>query len=204
MEAEGTATRATWRSENLERILPGRRSALGYRLGFMPAPLPSSRPLDRRRLGWLALVALGSSALGACSKPQPPSVTPHVVRVAGVGARGLDLDVELQVSNPNSFPLSAEAVQGTLFGARDQKLGEGRSTPKNAIPAHGSSIVASKVHIDWENLTAIAPLLASERIPYEFRGDVTLGGESLHVSLPFTLGGELTRTQLLEAGWRGL
>lgn len=168
-------------------------------------PFRSSRQFNRRPLGWLALAALGLSAVAtACSKPQPPSVTPHVVRVTGVGARGLDLDVELQVHNPNSFPLSAEAVWGTLYSARDQKLGEGRSTPNNAIPANGSSIVASTVHVAWENLPALAPLLVDERIPYEFRGDVTLGSESLHISLPFTLSGELTRAQLLEAGWRGL
>jgi LEA14-like dessication related protein len=171
----------------------------------MLGPLRSSPPFDRRQLGWLALAALGLSAVAtACSRPQPPSVSPHVVRVTGVGARGLDLDVELLVHNPNSFPLSAEAVEGTLYSARDQKLGEGRSSPSKAIPANGSSIVASTVHVAWENLPALAPLLAVERIPYEFRGDVTLGGESVHVSLPFTLSGELTRTQLLEAGWRGL
>jgi LEA14-like dessication related protein len=116
----------------------------------------------------------------------------------------MDLDVQLQVHNPNSFPLSAEVVEGTLYGADDQKLGMGRSTPTDAIPAQGSRIVASKVHVNWENLTALAPLLASERIPYEFRGDVTLGGDSIHVTLPFTLTGELTRSELLQAGLRGL
>jgi LEA14-like dessication related protein len=171
----------------------------------MLSPLRSSPQSDRRRVVWLALAAVGLSAVAtACSKPQPPSVTPHIVRITGVGARGLDLDVELQVHNPNSFPLSAEAVEGTLYSANDQRLGEGRSSPSNAIPANGSSIVASTVHVAWENLPALAPLLTVERIPYEFRGDVTLGGESVHFSLPFTLSGELTRTQLLEAGWRGL
>jgi LEA14-like dessication related protein len=185
--------------------LAGDGRALSYRSRFMLGPLRSSPQFGRRQLVGLALAALGLSAAGAgCSKPQPPSVTPHVVRVTGVGARGLDLDVELQVHNPNSFPLSAEAVEGTLYSTHDQKLGEGRSSPSKAIPGNGSSIVASTVHVAWENLPALAPLLAVERIPYEFRGDVTLGGESIHVRLPFTLSGELTRTQLLEAGWRGL
>lgn len=150
-------------------------------------------------------VAAGVAALAvACAKPQPPSVVPHVVRMSGVSAGGLDFDVELQVHNPNSFPLSAEAVNGTLYGARDQKLGQGSSRPREAIPAGSTRLVSSQVHIGWENVTVLAPLLAAERIPYEFRGDVTLGGESINVTLPFTLSGELTRTQLLEAGWRGL
>lgn len=149
--------------------------------------------------------AVACAALaGACAKPQPPSVEPHVVRFSGVSPRGLDFDVQLNVHNPNSFPLAAEAVHGTLYGARDQKLGEGTSHPREAIPAKSTRLVASQVHIGWENVAGLAPLLAADRIPYEFRGDVTIGGESLNVTLPFTLSGELTRAQLLEAGWRGL
>jgi LEA14-like dessication related protein len=140
----------------------------------------------------------------ACARPQPPSVVPHVVRVSAVTPTGLDFDVQLQVHNPNSFPLAAEAVNGTLYGARAQKLGQGSSRPGESIPAGSTRLVASQVHIGWENLMVVAPLLAAEHIPYEFRGDVTLGGESINVTLPFTLSGELTRTQLLEAGWRGL
>jgi LEA14-like dessication related protein len=148
----------------------------------------------------LVFAALAS----ACARPQPPSVVPHVVRFSAVTPTGLDFDVQLQVHNPNSFPLAAEAVTGTLYGARDQRLGQGTSHPGESIPAGSTRLVASQVHIGWENLMAVAPLLAAERIPYEFRGDVKLGGESINVTLPFTLSGELTRTQLLDAGWRGL
>lgn len=147
---------------------------------------------------------LAFAVASACARPQPPSVVPHVVRFSAVTPTGLDFDVQLQVHNPNSFPLAAEAVTGTLYGARDQRLGQGTSHPGASIPAGSTRLVASQVHIGWENLMAIAPLLAAERIPYEFRGDVTLGGESINVTLPFTLSGELTRTQLLDAGWRGL
>jgi LEA14-like dessication related protein len=152
----------------------------------------------------LAVAALTLGALSSCSQPRSPSVTPFVVRVANIGATGLELDVQLQVRNPNSFPLYAETVEGTVYAARDQKLGMGRSVPKGPIPAEGNSIVASTVHVNWENWGALAPLLVSERIPYEFRGHVTLGGESVRVTLPFTLTGELSRTQLLQAGLRGL
>ncbi|HTV25229.1 MAG TPA: LEA type 2 family protein [Polyangiaceae bacterium] len=162
------------------------------------------RPARGLRNSWLALFGAVAAFGSACAKPQPPSVVPHVVKMSGVSAGGLDFDVELQVHNPNSFPLAAEAVSGTLYGARDQKLGQGTSHPREAIPADSTRLVSSQVHIGWENVTALAPLLAAESIPYEFRGDVTLGGDSLNVTLPFSLSGELTRTQLLEAGWRGL
>jgi LEA14-like dessication related protein len=178
---------------------PPARSVGSGALGSLPTAALASPPL-----GAMALAALGLLLLPDCNRPQSPSITPHLVRVAAVGESGLELDVQLQVHNPNSFPLAAEAVQGTLYVARDQKLGVGQSHPRDSIPAEGSSIVASQLHVGWENLTALAPLLAFERIPCEFRGDVTLGGESLHITLPFVLTGELSRTQLLQAGLRGL
>jgi hypothetical protein len=46
-------------------------------------------------------------------------------------------------------------------------------------------------------------LLQHERVPYEFRGDVTLGGQSLNVTLPFSIAGQLTRAELIQAGLRG-
>ena len=149
----------------------------------------------------MLLLALGPYA---CARPQPPSVTPHVVRVTGVSPTGLDLDVQLNVSNPNSFPLAAEAVSGTLFVSKDRKLGQGSSNPRSSIPGGGSSLVSCQVHVDWGDMTALVPLLSAPRIPYEFRGDVTLGGRSINLTLPFTLAGELDRAQLLQAGMRGL
>jgi hypothetical protein len=41
-------------------------------------------------------------------------------------------------------------------------------------------------------------------VPYQFRGEVTLGGDSLSLSLPFELSGQLSSAQLLAAGLRGL
>jgi LEA14-like dessication related protein len=154
--------------------------------------------------GWAALFFSAVIAGAACSTPQPPTVTPHLARIAAVSLEGLDLDVEVQVYNPNTFPLAAEAVSGTLFIGGGQKLGHGSSRPSHDIPASGSSMVQSRVHVDWDDLSALAPFMTADTLPYDFRGDVTLGGKSIHVTVPFTLSGHLTRTQLLQAGLRGL
>lgn len=143
-------------------------------------------------------------ALGACSRPQSPTLTPQVARVVAVSAAGLDLEVEVKVDNPNSIPLTAEVVSGTLFVADGQKLAQGSAKPDHSIPARGSSVVQSRLHVAWQDVTALAPFLAQESLPYVFKGDVTVGGESLNVTLPFALSGHLTRTQLLQAGLRGL
>jgi len=164
-----------------------------------PAFLPVAPRHRRWRSAWVLLVA----SLLACARPQPPRVIPRVVQVAAVSPGGIDLDVQLGVHNPNGFALSAEAVTGTLYVGREQRLGTGEAHPEQPILANSDGVVASRVHIDWADVGALLPLLGAERVPYEFRGDVTLGGESLHVTLPFSLTGALTRAELIQAGLRG-
>ena len=151
---------------------------------------------------WRSLWLLLALSLLACARPQPPQISPRVVQVAAVSPSGIDLDVQLGVHNPNAFPLSAEAVSGTLYIGNQQRLGRGEARPKQPIPGKSDGVVASRVHIDWADVTALLPLLQRERSVYEFRGDVTLGGESLNVTLPFSLSGELTRAELIQAGLR--
>jgi LEA14-like dessication related protein len=156
------------------------------------------------RRAWLLLAGCLVAQAAACRKPQPPSIRPHLARVTGVSPAGIDLEVQLDIANPNSFPLAAEAVQGTLFVSGGKKLGEGVAHPRSPIAAQGSSLVSCQVHVGWADLGAILPLLTSQRIPYELRGDITLGGRSINVTLPFTFNGELDRSELLRAGMRGL
>jgi LEA14-like dessication related protein len=139
----------------------------------------------------------------ACAKPQPPAVTPEVARVVRVSSEGVELDVTLGVQNPNNFALEAREVEGTLIVAGGQRLGTGKSNPNRSIPAHGTGTVQSQVHIAWEDLPALQRFVLQERVPYQFKGSVTLGGDALHVSLPFEMQGTLTRDQLLQAGLLG-
>lgn len=147
---------------------------------------------------------LGYAACLGCARPSSPTLTPKVARVAGVSAQGLDLDIELQVDNPNTFALHANEVTGTVYVGDGKRLARGSSRPGQSIPARGTAIVPSRVHVEWEDATAIAPLLLHERVPYQLRGDVALGSDNFNITLPFNLSGELSRAQLLEAGLRGL
>lgn len=149
-------------------------------------------------------VLLSFCALAACARPKPPTVTPTVARVVAVSDRGVDLQVTLAVHNPNGFDLAARAVEGTLYLDGQTKLGTGRATPRESIPAKGSAEVSSQVHVAWESLPSLQKFLGREQVPYDFKGSVTLGGEALEVSLPFELKGTLTSAQLLQAGLRGL
>jgi LEA14-like dessication related protein len=153
--------------------------------------------------GTLSLGALSLSVLAGCATPQPPTVTPQVARVVQVDQKGLELQVTLSVQNPNEFALSAHEVQGTLF-AEGKKLGTGKSNPEQSIPARGVGSVESRVQIAWGDVPALQMFLLHAEVPYEFKGDVTLGGDTLQLTLPFEMKGTLTREQLLRAGLRGL
>jgi LEA14-like dessication related protein len=154
-------------------------------------------------ISWGSAVVL-CCALGGCAKPQPPAVTPQVARVVRVTGSGIELQVTLSVQNPNAFALDAREVEGTLILEGGQKLGTGRASPHQSIPARGTGSVDSQVKIAWDELPALQKFLTRERVPYDFKGHVTLGGDALHVTLPFEMQGSLTREQLLQAGLRGL
>jgi LEA14-like dessication related protein len=151
------------------------------------------------------------AALGlatACERPKPPTIMPKSAQVLAVGGTGLTLAVTFDVANPNRFPLVVHAVDGRFsLGASGAgvELGKAHAEPASSIPARGTSTVTSQIAIAWTNLAALTPfLLSPAAVPYRFDGNATVGGESLNLSLPFTLSGELTRAQLLNAGLSGL
>ena len=159
-----------------------------------------------RRLAF-PVASLALLALSSCSKPQPPTITPKSAQVLAVGASGVQLAVSFDVANPNRFPLVVHAVDGTfaLGAGEGAELGKAHAEPSASIPANGSSTVTSEVSVSWTNLSALTPfLLSPAAVPYRFKGNAALGGESLNVSVPFTLTGELSRAQLLGVGLAGL
>jgi len=164
-----------------------------------------SMPLFRTPT-WLALIAALTLAT-ACAKPKPPTLTPKSVQVLAFGTPGVTLAVAFEVTNPNRFPLIVHAVDGrfSLGPGAGVELGKAHAEPASSIPAQGTSTVTSQIAVGWTNLAALTPfMLSPAAVPYRFDGNATLGGESLNVDLPFTLTGELTRAQLLNAGLSGL
>ncbi|HKO52994.1 MAG TPA: LEA type 2 family protein [Polyangiaceae bacterium] len=158
------------------------------------------------RRSFLAATAGLALAL-ACAKPKPPTITPKSAQVLAVSGTGVTLAVTFDVANPNRFPLIVHAVDGrfSLGAGAGVELGKAHAEPASSIPAQGASTVTSQIAIGWTNLAALTPfLLSPAAVPYRFDGSATLGGESLNLNLPFTLTGELTRAQLINAGLSGL
>jgi LEA14-like dessication related protein len=168
-----------------------------------------SSPLFRASatLARIGGIAAALTLATACAKPKPPTITPKSAQVLAFGATGVTLSVAFDVANPNRFPLAVHAVDGrfALGAGAGVELGKAHAEPASSIPARGTSTVTSQVAVGWTNLAALTPfLLSPAAVPYRFDGTATLGGESLNVDLPFTLTGELTRAQLINAGLSGL
>jgi LEA14-like dessication related protein len=156
---------------------------------------------------WFPVIALLLLAftVAACSKPVPPTVTPREARVTRVEPARLVLSIVLDVNNPNSFAIVAQAVDGTLELESGTVLGRARVPLQTSIPAKSSSQVTSELSVPWANLPALAPFaLSGTDVRFRFRGTATIGGDSLNVGVPFELSGVLNRAQVLELGLRGL
>ena len=160
-----------------------------------------------RTPAWILLLVTLLTLATACAKPKPPTITPKTAQVLAVSATGVTLAVAFDVSNPNRFPLIVHAVDGrfSLGSGAGVELGKAHAEPASSIPAQGTSTVTSQIAVGWTNLAALTPfMLSPAAVPYRFDGTATLGGESLNLNLPFTLTGELTRAQLINAGLSGL
>jgi LEA14-like dessication related protein len=142
----------------------------------------------------------------ACTKPKPPTIAPKSAQVQTLSARGVELAVTFDVTNPNRFPLIVHSVDGrfSVGAGTGTELGTAHAEPSASIAAQATSTVTSTVAVGWTNLAALAPFaLSPGAVPYTFMGSATLGGSELNVSVPFTLTGELTRAQLLSIGLAG-
>jgi LEA14-like dessication related protein len=194
----------------LSILLPGvcGKKAPGLAGALSPAPgrttlLAMENPFESKRL-WGVLLAC-ASVLAACAKPEPPTIAARSARVSSVGPSGLTLAVELDVHNPNSFPLAAHGVDGSLELGDGVELGRAHAAPEAAIPAKESRVVQSELTVNFSNLGALTPFLLLEKpVPYTFKGQAQIGSERLNVGVPFELRGELTRAELLQIGLRGL
>jgi LEA14-like dessication related protein len=114
------------------------------------------------------------------------------------------LAIEVDVHNPNSFPLIADAIEGVIEVGPGSTLGYGQAFPHGTIPADGASRVVTQVDVQWTNIGALTPFLMSPApIPYIFKGKARVGGDGVNLSVPFEVNGQLTRAELIGAGLRG-
>jgi LEA14-like dessication related protein len=141
----------------------------------------------------------------SCAKPKPPELTPRSVQVSALKPDGVELTLQLDAHNPNAFPIIANEVTGVFELRGGTELGRGQSAGAFTIPGEQTQPLSATLEVRWKSLSLLAPYaLAAKPLPYRLRGTARIGGEHLNVDVPYTIEGELTPEQVMQAGIRGV
>jgi LEA14-like dessication related protein len=144
-------------------------------------------------------------ATGACSKPQPPQLTPKEAKVTSVDLAGFEMRVKMEAFNPNGFELSVQSVVARVVVDGTHDLGTVTAPQPFSLPASARTVIDVPLVVKWKGAVNFASLATSKRpIPYTVDGTAKVGGSSLNVDVPFKLQGVITPEQLQQAGLKSL
>jgi LEA14-like dessication related protein len=147
-----------------------------------------------------ALLLAAAIGLSACSRPEPPTVTPVSGRVTSISPSGIALSATLEADNPNSVDIEIKSLSATVM--LDGKYNVGTVTIPHAItlPAKKKKKFDVPISVPWGNVAEIAPLALENRdVPYAVKGTVKGGAEGIELEMPFTSNGMVTRQQIHQA-----
>jgi hypothetical protein len=147
----------------------------------------------------LALLA-SAAILAACSRPLPPTLTPEKVAVTRIDAAGIALDLTMSATNPNSADLTAADVTAHLVLDKTHDVGTITLPKVLTLPASKTTPIDVPVALKWADMGMLADLAASKgSVPYAVDGSLEMGGNLLHVGVPFHVEGAITRDQMAGA-----
>ena len=130
--------------------------------------------------------------MSACSSLGPILKDPEVkvtdLKLLGVTAQGVDIDVGLNVKNPNPLPLNLDSVDYAL-SLSGEKVTEGTFDKGIKIPANGEGVVRIPLKFQFKSVGNLLSGLfnRSFKKDYELAGSVKLG----IFSIPFVKKGEI-------------
>ncbi|HZU81676.1 MAG TPA: LEA type 2 family protein [Polyangiaceae bacterium] len=153
----------------------------------------------------LAAVALAVAGASACTKPQPPAITSVKPTSVTADARGLSIGMTLGMHNPNGVAIPLQAVDAHVTAGEGIDLGTVRVPEAVTLPAKGDADVPVSLPVTWNGVGQMAMLAASGRdIAYRAEGTVTLGGDLLNVTVPFTATGTIKQQDLAQGALRAM
>lgn len=148
---------------------------------------------------WIALVLF----LSACAKPEPPKLEPRSIKI--VSLLPTRLGVELDATNPNSFPIIVQSVSGKLSLGGAKNVADGSVNQALSIPAKSTTRFTSDIQVNWGSVMLPPDLMMpSKAVPYTFEGTAKVGAKSLNFDVPFRMQGEFTHAQLIDSAAKGM
>jgi LEA14-like dessication related protein len=143
------------------------------------------------------LLALLASA---CSRPDPPTLVPERVQLKAFSTKQIDLDVVLDVTNPNTIDLVARNLTAHVIVGGQFDVGTIQIPVSTVFAAQHTTKLDVPLSVQVNDLAGLATLaLTSPQIPYTVDGTVGLGGDLLHVEVPYKLSGSVPREVVVRA-----
>ena len=151
------------------------------------------------RIMTLALV----TGLGACSAIselfREPDVQLERVVVRGIGMTGGNLDLIVNVENPNSFTLHGTKLE-VGFDVEGQHLGDIAYDDDFSVNENGRTTLTLPLTFGWAGVgSAVRAALGSGDLPYKMKGQVELRTPWGPKEVPFTREGRVALTRLARA-----
>jgi LEA14-like dessication related protein len=144
----------------------------------------------RRAAMVVAVVAAAGCASLGRQAFQPPHVNLRDVRVVGLGVTGGELEVALNVRNPNNYRLDANRLEYRVFLGDSLPLANGTMDNRATIQAGDSAIVKIPVAFTYAGLGALGrQLLQTGTVSYKVTGAVTVGSVTGNFTVPFSTTG---------------
>lgn len=131
-------------------------------------------------IGFIYLLAFSIAGLTTgCSTLQainePPKVDVKSVNVSKVGLKGIDLDVNLQVMNPNGTSLTIDKFVYNL-SIGDSSLFNGVFNTPVELKAKDTTLVTIPIKLDYDNSkTAVENYVFRAVRNYKLKGSITSG-----------------------------
>jgi LEA14-like dessication related protein len=156
------------------------------------------------RNGYIQISALVLLTLvGACSALteifKEPDVRLERVVVRGVGMSGGNLDLIVDVENPNGFTLHGTKLE-VGFDVEGQHLGDIAYDDDFSVSENGRTTLTLPLTFGWAGVgSAVRAALGSGDLPYKMKGQVELRTPWGRKEVPFTREGRVALTRLARA-----
>ena len=144
-----------------------------------------------RRIGVVTtLLALAACSTLGKAAFREPSVSLRDVRVMGLGITGGELEVWLNVYNPNEYRLDANKLTYRVFVSDSVPVANGMLDNRSTVQGGDSTIVKIPVSFTYAGLgSAGRQLMQTGVVTYKVTGEVTVGAVTGNFTVPFSTTG---------------
>lgn len=103
------------------------------------------------RLAALMVLAGCAAVLASCASVMPPKVTLNSVEIDGLSLDGVELLLNVDVSNPNGFGANVGRLEYKV-DVDGTEMANGRMPQEVFVPAGGSAQIAIPFTVTWEGI----------------------------------------------------